>query len=73
MTKQVTYTLDHALASDKAIQELLIHTLKHAGCAACGRLSKLTIEFLGDPIDEVKRAGLDKLGVISQETVSQRG
>jgi hypothetical protein len=61
--------LNPALVTDKTIQELLAHTLKLAGCGACGRVSKLHVEFLGDPADEVAKAGLDKLGVLGQELV----
>gem|GEM_PF-4572674 len=64
MPRLATFTLNAAHTTDKSLQELLLHTLKMAGCAACGRLSKLHVEFLGDPPNE-----LEKLGVIDQELV----
>jgi len=54
--------------TDKTIQELLAHALKLAGCPACGRLSALHVEFLGDPGPDLTR-----LGVIDQEIVGLQG
>jgi hypothetical protein len=64
MPRQATYTLNAAHTTDKTLQELLAHTLKIAGCGTCGRLSKLHVEFLGDPPPDI-----EKLGVIDQVLV----
>jgi len=64
MPRLATYTLNAAHTTDKSLQELLAHTLRLAGCGTCGRLSKLHVEFLGDPPTDI-----EKLGVTDQELV----
>jgi hypothetical protein len=46
------------------IQRIVAGIVERAGCGHCGRLLRLDLEFLGDPADLKKIAG-----VISAETV----
>lgn len=68
MARHATFKLSAGHQTDKTVQELLAHALRLAGCPACGRLSALHVEFLGDPGPE-----LTKLGVIDQEIVGLQG
>jgi len=68
MASSARFKLNTAHQGEKAVQELLAHALKMAGCGTCGRLSVLHVEFLGDPGPE-----LTKLGVIEHEIIGLPG
>lgn len=51
--KSANLTLNPQGQSDKAVQDVVAHILRLAGCPACGRVMKLGFEFVGDPVKDL--------------------
>jgi len=64
MHVDATFQADRHSADD--VKKLVELALGKAGCPACGRLHRLRIEFLGDPIDKAIHTGIPGIASISQ-------
>lgn len=55
---RITLTLDPKNQKLDIMQQLLADIVKRGGCDGCGRLAILDVHFAGDPLPDLKKAGV---------------